>query len=111
MGVILRQSATCPRCGNPLKLRPDAALAANYLALGGGAALGSMLGRGSWIAAATSLACIFVLYVILVFGVVRFLPMCHVDAVDSAASTYRVLIALMLLIGVLVIAFGVWGTA
>jgi hypothetical protein len=105
IGIILRQSVDCPRCDKPLRLRPDAALAATLLAMGGGTVLGSMLGQGAWVSAAATFACTVVLFAFFVLAIVRFLPMRHVQASDAAASSYRVLIVLMLLFCALVVAF------
>lgn len=100
----MRQSAPCPYCGKPLSMRPDAALAVRVLAVGGGSAFVSLIDRDSWIAVAAALSCVLGLYLASGFFVVRFFPMRHVSATDSAASSYRVLIAVMLLFGVAIIA-------
>jgi hypothetical protein len=105
VGIILRQSAICPKCGKPLALRPDVALAVNLLAAGGSYALGGMVGRGAWIGVAATFTWMAALYLFIVFSIVRFLPMRHVQATDAAASRYRVLITLMLIFCALVIAF------
>jgi hypothetical protein len=77
----------------------------NLLAAGGSYALGGMVGRGAWIGVAATFTWMAALYLFIVFSIVRFLPMRHVQATDAAASRYRVLITLMLIFCALVIAF------
>jgi hypothetical protein len=100
---IWRQSVPCSRCGKPLRLRPDVSAAVNILAIILATGVGVTIGPGTWQAAAAALAAAFAAYVLLSYCAVRFVGLLHVSPVDASASTYRVLIALMLLVAVLML--------